>query len=95
MTTSEELRRGEQARQLLQNELYVDSIEQVKQAIIDKWQQAPLRDREGHHELKLMLKLLGELTGYIQTTMETGKMAQIQLDSERKQQLVRRAVGWN
>lgn len=84
MNTSDELRRGEQARQLLQNELYVDAIEQVKQGIIDKWQQAPLRDREGHHELKLMLKLLGDLTGYIQTTMETGKMAQIQLETERR-----------
>lgn len=84
MTPNEELRRGEQARQLLQNELYVDAVAQVKQAIIDKWQQAPLRDREGHHELKLMLKLLGDLTGYIQTTMETGKMAQIQLESDRR-----------
>lgn len=84
MSTSDELRRGEQARQLLQNELYVDAVTQVKQAIIDKWQQAPLRDREGHHELKLMLKLLGDLTGYIQTTMETGKMAQIQLETERR-----------
>mgnify|MGYP001118389449 CR=1 FL=1 len=62
----------------------VSPIEQVKQGIIDKWQQAPLRDREGHHELKLMLKLLGDLTGYIQTTMETGKMAQIQLETERR-----------
>lgn len=84
MSTSEELRRGEQARQLLQNELYQDAVTQVRQAIIDKWMQAPLRDREGHHELKIMLKLLGDLTGYIQTTMETGKMAQIQVESERR-----------
>lgn len=92
MNTSDELRRGEQARQLLQNELYVDAVTQVKQAIIDKWQQAPLRDREGHHELKLMLKLLGDLTGYIQTTMETGKMAQIQLEQEQRMTKLR-AVG--
>lgn len=84
MPLNEELRRGEQARQLIENELYQDAITNVKQAIIDKWQQAPLRDREGHHELKLMLKLMGDLTGYIQTTMETGKMAQIQLESERR-----------
>lgn len=92
MSTSEELRRGEQARQLLQNEMYVDAVAQVKQAIIDKWMQAPLRDHEGHHELKLMLKLLGDLTGYIQATMETGKMAQIQVESERRMTKLR-AVG--
>lgn len=84
MSTSEELRRGEQARQLLQNELYQDAVTQVRQAIIDKWISAPMRDIEGQHELKLMLKLLGDLTGYIQTTLETGKMAQIQVESERR-----------
>ena len=84
MSLTDELRRGEQARLLLQNEMYVDAVTQVRQAIVDKWQQSPLRDREGHHELKLMLKLLGDLTGYIQTTMETGKMAQLQLESERR-----------
>ena len=84
MSASEELRRGEQARQLLQNELYQDAISQVRQAIIDKWISAPMRDIEGQHELKLMLKLLGDVTGYIQTTMETGKMAQIQLEGERR-----------
>ena len=82
MNTSEELRRGELARQLLQNEVYQDAVSKVKEAIIDKWQQAPMRDREGHHELKLMLKLLGDLTGYIQSTMETGKMASIQSEQE-------------
>ena len=81
---SDELRRGEQARQLLQNEIYQDAIAQVRQAIIDKWISAPMRDIEGQHELKLMLKLLGDVTGYLQTTLETGKMAQIQVESERR-----------
>ena len=84
MSTSEELRRGERARQIVENEIYTDAIAAVKQGIFDKWVSAPLRDREGHHELKLMLKLLGELTGYIQTTMDTGKLAQMQLESERR-----------
>lgn len=92
VSTSDELRRGEQARQLLQNELYQDAVTQVRQAIIDKWISAPMRDIEGQHELKLMLKLLGDLTGYVQTTLETGKMAQIQVESERRMTKLR-AVG--
>ena len=84
MTIQTELERGEQARQLLQNPLYVESFETVRQAIIDKWASAPMRDREGHHELKLMLKLLGDLTGYVEQTMQTGKLASIQLEQERK-----------
>ena len=61
MTIDSELRRGEQARQLLQNELYTDAVSAVRQAIIDKWISAPMRDLEGQHELKLMLKVLGEV----------------------------------
>ena len=89
MSVSEEIRRGEQARQLIENELYKEAIDKVKQGIIDKWMSAPLRDREGHHELKIMLKLLDELTGYINTTMETGKLARIQLDGDRRMEKLR------
>lgn len=89
---SDELRRGEQARLLLQNEIYADAIDKVRQGIVDKWVACPIRDREGAHELKLMLKVLDEITGYVKTTMETGKMAQIQLESERRMDKLK-AVG--
>ena len=86
MSIDNELRRGELARMLLQNEIYVDAVSAVKQAIIDKWSSAPMRDLEGQHELKLMLKVLGDVTGYIETAMQTGQMATIQLEQERKMQ---------
>ena len=89
MTIDSELRRGEQARQLLQNEIYTDAVSAVRQAIIDKWISAPMRDLEGQHELKLMLKVLGDVTGYIETAMQTGQMASIQLEQERKMQKLR------
>lgn len=92
MSIDTELRRGEQARQVIENPIYSEAIAAVKQGIFDKWANAPMRDREGHHELKLMLKLLGELTGYIETTMQTGKMASMQLEQERKMTKLR-AVG--
>jgi hypothetical protein len=91
LALNDELRRGEQARQLLQNELYQEAVTQVRQAIIDKWISAPLRDREGQHELKIMLKLLGDVTGYIQTAFETGKLAQIQLEGERRMDKLKEA----
>lgn len=84
MSIDNELRKGEQARQIIESELYQEAKGSVRQAIIDKWIACPMRDREGAHELKIMLKLLGEVTGYIETAMQTGKMAAIQLESERK-----------
>lgn len=91
MSLQTELRRGELARQLQQNELYVEAFDTVKQAIIDKWIQCPVRDHEGQHELKLMLKLLGEVTGYVDQVMQTGKMAEIQLQNERRMEKLKAA----
>lgn len=88
---SDELRRGEQARLLLENELYSEAVENVRRGIVDKWVSCPIRDREGAHELKLMLKVLDEVTGYIKTTMETGKLAAIQLESERRMDKIKAA----
>lgn len=92
MSLENELQRAEQARQILNNELYQETVAIVRQAIIDKWIAAPMRDREGQHELKLMLKLLGDLAAHIETTMQTGKMAELQLESERRMGKLR-AVG--
>lgn len=93
MNIDKELRRGEQARQLLSNELYVETMGMVRQGIIDKWISCPLRDIEGQHELKLMLKLLDNLTGHIKTTLDTGKMAEIQLQSDNRVTRIKRAIG--
>ena len=66
----------------------------VKEAIIEKWEASPVADREGQHELRLMLKLLNDLQANIKTTIETGKMAQIQIEQESKLTKFKRAVGF-
>lgn len=87
----EELRRGELARQLLNNELYSESFDSVRQAIVDKWLTSSVTDREGHHELKLMLKALDNVQHHIKTALDTGKLAEIQLDSERRMDKIKAA----
>lgn len=84
MDTLEESERGNKARQLLEHPIYQEAIKNVRDGIIDKWRSAPIRDREGMHELKLMDKLLTEVEAYIKMVMESGKMADIQLEQERK-----------
>jgi len=84
-----DIERGEQAKRLLENDLYVEAFEAVKGGIIQKWQDCPMRDREGQHELKLMLKCLLEVQGYIEQVWTTGKFAAIQLDQEKRISKVR------
>lgn len=82
MEPLEEQRRGDQARLILENPIYVETVNSIREGIIQAWESAPLRDKEGANELKLMLKLLGDLNRNIETVMQTGKMAKIQMERE-------------
>ena len=89
MTQDEEIKlvgeahRGSRAKEWLASPLYKEATEKIESGIIEKFKASPIRDLDGQHELRLLLKLLEDLKGYIQEVAETGKMAQITLDSER------------
>jgi len=76
---TQELDRGARAKDILENELYLESWNIVEQALIQKWRDCPIRDKEGQHELKLMLKLLQDAKGHLERVMESGKLAESRL----------------
>lgn len=82
MAHEEEMMRGEQARQVMENEIYIEAWKSVREAIISAWESAPIRDKEGQNELKLMLKLLTDVRKNVETVMQTGKMAKIAIERE-------------
>lgn len=84
MSTETEAERGRQAELLLDNPIYQESITTVRNVIVSSWENSPIRDKEGQHELKLMLKLLNDLTQNIKLVAETGKLAKLQIEREKK-----------
>lgn len=91
MNQHEELARGEAARLILESETYQESYQSVREALIGAWEQAPLRDKDGANELKLMLKLLGDVRKNMEAALTTGKMAKITIERtpmERARRLV-------
>lgn len=79
-----EIDRGAKAEKWLRDEMYVEAVEAVRAAIIGKWSASPLRDMEGQHELRLMLKLLDDVTGYVRKAAKDGQFAVAQLERERR-----------
>ncbi len=79
----EAIRKGAKAAALWADETFTEAREGVRAAIIRKWAEAPLRDREGQHELKLMLKLLDDLEANLQRVMNDGKKAAHDLEIKR------------
>lgn len=77
MDIKTEISRGERAERLLKDELLIEAFETIDSAIIEKWRNGPLRDQEGAHELRLLMKCLTDLKGYIKEVVQTGKLARI------------------
>ena len=79
-----DLDRALHAKQLLENPVYVESMDAVKQAILNGWENSPIRDTEGQHELRLMLKLLTDLQSNIKRVIDNGKIAEINIERDKK-----------
>jgi len=79
-----DLDRALHAKQLLENPVYVECMDAVKQAILNGWENSPIRDTDGQHELRLMLKLLTDLQANIKRVIDNGKIAEINIEREKK-----------
>lgn len=84
MNLNEEVQRGRDAQLIIENPIFAESFALVRAGIVNAWADGPIRDKEGAHELKLMLKLLTDVEANIKRVMETGKMAVIQLERDQK-----------
>lgn len=87
MSLQSDVDRGQHAERLLKDPLLSQSFELVREAIIAKWEATPLRDRDGAHELKLMLKLLGDVRANLEQALTDGKLAAEELRQQARRDL--------
>lgn len=76
---TEEAQRGESARQLMENPLFVEAVQTVESRIVEAMRNCDTQSRDQHQTLILSLQLLGQITKHIRTVADTGRMAEIQL----------------
>jgi len=84
-----EIRRGERAEALLQDELLNDTLETIKQGYMERWLDSPERDVEGRERLRLMVKTVDLLRSELQVVLDTGKLAKQTLRQRAGQTLSR------
>ena len=90
MTTLEDrLYQGNRAREILENEAFVSAYEAIEKDVITQWTSSPARDAEGRERLWTYLQMLHKLKAQITQTLETGQLAQLEL--QHKQTLMDRA----
>lgn len=91
MTLDKRIYNGDRAREVLENEAFQQVFADYKQEITDQWTKSPARDLEGREKLWLMLSLLNRLETMLQATLDSGKLAKLDLEHEKS--LMQRAKG--
>ncbi|MGH6932282.1 MAG: hypothetical protein ACREEE_07590 [Dongiaceae bacterium] len=81
MTLAAEFRRGEQARRLLEDPLLREAFATVEAALTDAWRASAEGAAAERERLWLMLRLLGRVRGHLSEALETGRLAQAQLEA--------------
>lgn len=87
MTLEADRERGQKADKLLNDPMLADAFVSVKGAILEAWEATPIRDRDGAHELKLMLKLLGDVRANLERAITDGKIAAAELERQERREL--------
>lgn len=71
------------AEKLLQDETFTGAFNNLRSAILERWEMCAIEDKETAHELKLMLKLLNDLRGNLEMAVHNGNMASNQLSVDK------------
>jgi hypothetical protein len=83
MTLEQRLYFGDRAREVLENEAFTQAFTDIELEILTQWKTSPARDLEGREKLWQLLSLLNKLKATITTTLETGKLAKLDLEHKR------------
>lgn len=86
-----EMNRGAKAEALLNNEMFKEALEHVESQILEKWKTSPVVDKDGQHELRLMLKCHQEFKKFLEDAINTGKLASFQAEHESRMYKMRKA----
>lgn len=95
MTTLERrLYQGDRAKEVLENEAFLAAFEAIEQEVTEQWQNSPARDQAGRESLWQYLMMLRKVKAHLTSTLETGKLAQIELQHQQRMQDLRGPASW-
>ena len=80
MELEKEQQRGQQAKRILEDPIYIEALQKVSQELDQEWINSPIRDTEGRESIYMMKKMLNVLHVQLKSVMETGKLATKQVN---------------
>jgi hypothetical protein len=80
-----EVARGERAKSLLQDPLFKETLEGLKEQYLAAWKSSPANMVEGREQLYQMYKAAVDFEHMFKTTIDTGKLATVQLNQDKQE----------
>lgn len=74
---------GTRAREVLENEAFIAAFTDIENEVIEQWKTSPARAGDDREKLWVYLSLLKKVQTHLTTTLETGKLAQIEVAHKR------------
>ncbi len=93
MTPEEYIYNANRAKEVLENEEFKKAFEDIEKEVIEQWTNSPARDEAGREKLWSYLHLLRKVRMHLQSTLESGKLAQINLQEQTRLQQVKQWIG--
>lgn len=88
----EEIKRGDDAKQLIENYLFKGAFKAVEDGIVQSMKQSAMGEEKTHNRFVIALQLLSQIERSLITHIETGRMAAIQANNETIGQKLKRVV---
>jgi hypothetical protein len=87
--------RAERAKQLLADPLIADSLKRLETDIFEAWAKTGIRDKEGQHELLLMVQTARKFRALFEQLVMTGEVEAHRLKTPKLRQVLGRFGVYN
>jgi hypothetical protein len=77
---TEEIRRGEQARALLEDPLLAEAFAVLEQSYIEGWRSTPVMAAQAREHIWAHLKALEQVRAHLTSVLKSGQMSRQQLE---------------
>ena len=79
MTLEQNLHNGSRAKEVLENEQFIAAFEAIESELVESWKTSPARAEVDRERIWTYLSLLKKVKAHLVSTMETGKLAELEL----------------
>tara|TARA_Y100001972_G_scaffold30291_2_gene37319 strand:- start:3584 stop:3820 length:237 start_codon:yes stop_codon:yes gene_type:complete len=76
MNKPSDQQRGEQAKRILEDEIFVEAVQKIRQDLQIEWLNSELQNTEQRENIFVMRRMLEVVLVQLQSVMETGKLSQ-------------------